>query len=133
MQGYFFSATDDRLSWQQGQTAEVEKIVEKVAGDGGGNYFDLHTYAVGGFGHKVSKETMFTFMRRYGIDPEKIGHENALDGVGGSTGEKECAHPECRMSETVHKRCARCKNAWYCSKKCQNEDWSSHKVTCVEP
>jgi hypothetical protein len=142
LQGYFFSATDDCLSWQEDQTAEVDKIVEVVAGDGGGSYFNLHTYAFGGFGHKVSKETIFAFMRRYDIDPEKIGSENALDGVGsngggggGGAGGRECAHPDCRIPETVdkHKRCGRCRNAWYCSKKCQTEDWKSHKVNCLEP
>lgn len=74
---------------------------------------------------------MFTFMRRYGINPEMIKSDEG--GMGGGDGDvKECAHSECRMSETVHKRCSKCKSAWYCSKACQTADWSSHKAVCVE-
>ncbi|KAG9063356.1 hypothetical protein KI688_004238 [Linnemannia hyalina] len=131
--GYFFTVYDDRLRWQTGQSSEVDSITEKVSMDGGGNYFDLNTYRIGGFGHKVSEKTMFTFMRRYGIDPDKIKSHDG--GVGeGTGGVKECANSECRMleTETAHKRCARCRNAWYCSKACQTTDWISHKVICIE-
>ena len=35
------------------------------------------------------------------------------------------------------KKCAKCQNAWYCSKKCQKADWKTHKKKCgnigVEP
>ncbi|KAF9079462.1 hypothetical protein BGX23_003966 [Mortierella sp. AD031] len=129
MQGYFLTITDNRLGWREGQSAEVTKVCEKISEDGGGHYLDLNTYPVTGFGHKVSKETMFTFMKRYGIDPEEIGSTDT-DTVGGGT--KECAHPDCRMPETVHKRCARCKSVWYCSKACQTADWKTHKVDCKE-
>ena len=99
--------------------------------DGGGKYFDLNTYRAGGFGHRVSEETMFTFMRRYGINPDNIkSGDGGMDE--GAEGVKECAHSECRMPETVHKRCQKCKNAWYCSRACQIADWSSHKVICTE-
>jgi len=27
-------------------------------------------------------------------------------------------------------RCARCKNVFYCSQKCQAEDWKTHKSSC---
>ena len=30
----------------------------------------------------------------------------------------------------VYMRCSRCKNAYYCNKKCQLEHWSEHKKTC---
>ncbi len=29
-------------------------------------------------------------------------------------------------------RCSRCK-AWYCSQRCQVEDWQYHKNDCEEP
>ncbi|KAF9126515.1 hypothetical protein BGX30_015218, partial [Mortierella sp. GBA39] len=115
-----------------GQSSEVSSITEKVSMDGGGNYFDLNTYRIGGFGHRVSEKTMFTFMRRYGINPDKIKSNDG--GVGeGTGGVKECANLNCRMLETApHKRCAKCKNAWYCSKECQIANWTSHKVICIE-
>ena len=28
------------------------------------------------------------------------------------------------------KRCGRCRIAWYCSKKCQADDWLRHKKMC---
>lgn len=131
LQGYFFTVYDDRLKWQKGQSSEVDKVTEKVSMDGGGNYFDLNTYPTGGFGTRVSEKTMFTFMRRYGINPGKI--KSSDGGMGGEAGDvKECAHSECRMPEAVLKRCAKCKNVWYCSRECQTADWSSHKVICTE-
>lgn len=29
------------------------------------------------------------------------------------------------------KRCSQCKKKWYCSKKCQREDWNKHKKICL--
>ena len=31
------------------------------------------------------------------------------------------------------RRCARCKQAWYCGAACQKADWKSHKTTCSPP
>ncbi|KFH68993.1 hypothetical protein MVEG_05795 [Podila verticillata NRRL 6337] len=64
LQGYFLSVKDECLESQLEQSAEVGKIVKEVYESGSGYYFQLHTYAVGGFGYKVSQPTMFTFMRR---------------------------------------------------------------------
>ncbi|KAF9435249.1 hypothetical protein BGZ76_006626 [Entomortierella beljakovae] len=72
MVGYFLSVTDDRLGYQEGDSSQVNDICEKVSMDGGGGYFNLNTYVIGGFGYKVSKATIFTFMKRYGIDPTTI-------------------------------------------------------------
>ncbi|KAF9356988.1 hypothetical protein BGX26_004408 [Mortierella sp. AD094] len=72
LDGYFMYVEDDRLEWKEGSSKEVDEICKKVAPDGGGWYIDLFTYRHGGFGYKVSEETMFTFMRRYRIDPTKI-------------------------------------------------------------
>ncbi|KAG0224204.1 hypothetical protein BGX31_008155 [Mortierella sp. GBA43] len=70
--GYFLSVTDKRLAWASDASEQVNEIAEKVFPDGGGSYFDLNTYTIGGFGYTVSQATIFTYMRRYGIDPNKI-------------------------------------------------------------
>ncbi|KAG0045325.1 hypothetical protein BGZ83_009439 [Gryganskiella cystojenkinii] len=131
LRGYFLAVTDLRLEWREGQTPEVDKICKKVAYDGEGHYFDLNTYPVGGNGYRVSKETIFTFMRRYGIAPEKIGTIDAVESDIGFIGTKQCA--VCTMPETALKRCAKCKNRWYCSKDCQTDDWRTHKDHCTAP
>jgi hypothetical protein len=70
--GYFLRVVDKRLAWDGDGTKEANEIAGKVAAHGGGSYFDLNTYRIGGFGHRVSEATIFTYMRRYGIDPTKI-------------------------------------------------------------
>ena len=30
------------------------------------------------------------------------------------------------------KRCARCKSVWYCSRECQKNGWSTHKLVCQQ-
>ena len=62
---------DDRLQTES-SGKEVDDICYKVASDGGGSYLKLNTFPFGGFGQKVSEETIFNFMRRYGIDPSEI-------------------------------------------------------------
>ncbi|KAF9112176.1 hypothetical protein BGX27_003838 [Mortierella sp. AM989] len=72
LSGYFLAVVDRRLSWDEEANSDVNKICKKVSGSGGGSYFNLNTYRFGGFGHKVSETTIFTFMKRYGIDPTTI-------------------------------------------------------------
>ncbi|KAF9163489.1 hypothetical protein DFQ27_005519 [Actinomortierella ambigua] len=124
LRGYFLTISDNRLAWQQGQSDEMTKICEQVSEDGAGRYFDLNTYPVGGFGYRVSEATMFTFMRRYGIDPAKIGTPGAVkidDDV------KRCANPKCRTRGKSTMRCTGCRFAWYCTRACQLADWNEHK------
>ncbi|KAG0242951.1 hypothetical protein BGW41_003116 [Actinomortierella wolfii] len=128
LQGYFLAITDYRLSWMPGVGENVNEIANKVAPDGGGHYFDLNTYPHSGFGYKVSEEVIFTYMRRYGINPHRIGKEDALVE---DTTFKTCALPECRLMKENLKLCSKCKSAWYCSKQCQVRDWKSHKTTFV--
>ena len=37
---------------------------------------------------------------------------------------------EKKETECKFKKCANCKTAWYCSKKCQKADWKIHKKKC---
>jgi len=44
-----------------------------------------------------------------------------------------CSNATCNKLEEKRgdfKRCGACKNAFYCSKECQNEDWQNHKKNC---
>ncbi|KAG0258871.1 hypothetical protein BG011_003007 [Mortierella polycephala] len=70
--GYFLTIVDKRLQTQIEAGENVNQVCYKVSMDGGGSYFDFNTYRFGGFGHRVSEATIFTFMRRYGIDPTEI-------------------------------------------------------------
>ena len=66
MNGYFFSVSDSRLEWREGESKEVNKITGMIGvGDGGGSYFDLHT-GKRGFGFEATKETLATYLMRYG-------------------------------------------------------------------
>lgn len=38
-----------------------------------------------------------------------------------------------QYKEDKLKRCGKCRNALYCSSKCQREHWPTHKSSCTEP
>lgn len=42
----------------------------------------------------------------------------------------KCYKCEKALNEDQIKKCSRCREAIYCGKECQNNDWKSHKVTC---
>ena len=46
------------------------------------------------------------------------------------------SHLTCATNQTNKNtiyRCSVCENAWYCSKKCQQNNWKYHKVSCSKP
>lgn len=44
------------------------------------------------------------------------------------------ATPLCSVcGEPTHTRCSRCKAAFYCSARCQRQDWKVHKTMCTAP
>jgi hypothetical protein len=39
--------------------------------------------------------------------------------------------PNCaKCGQAAEQRCSRCKQEWYCSRKCQVEAWKGHKSVC---
>jgi len=38
----------------------------------------------------------------------------------------------CQRSDKSNKKCAGCYHVWYCSSKCQRNDWPHHKIICKE-
>jgi len=46
----------------------------------------------------------------------------------------KCAHPPCFVAgeHSKFKRCSACKRAFYCSGKCQKQDWARHKPDCLK-
>ncbi len=46
------------------------------------------------------------------------------------TFERMCKNCMMTMPSTLVKTCGKCHNAYYCSKKCQKEDWKDHKMHC---
>merc|ERR1712096_537006 len=52
----------------------------------------------------------------------------------GCSPSKESVEPKCeRCQATATKRCSRCKAAWYCSRKCQVEDWKDGHASSCKP
>ena len=53
----------------------------------------------------------------------------------------ECTNPKCSIrklrksnkGEDKMKRCGKCRDSFYCSEKCQREDWKSHRAVCGAP
>lgn len=58
----------------------------------------------------------------------------ALANVYGDDSFEEAAglSPRCALcgAADAHKRCSRCRNAFYCSRECQVKDWNAHKPMC---
>ncbi|XP_077968501.1 uncharacterized protein LOC120344470 [Styela clava] len=38
----------------------------------------------------------------------------------------------CGIKEKIMKRCVQCRIVFYCSRKCQIDDWKTHKLCCVK-
>ncbi|KAG0001555.1 hypothetical protein BGZ79_004498 [Entomortierella chlamydospora] len=115
LDGFFLSVVDKRLAWRSESSDDVNKICEKVAMDGGGSYFDLNTYKNGGgFGHRVSDETILAFMLRYKIEISKMDlskrKAEASDG-GYSTMVMTPALPQHISPDSIMKRKARLQDA----------------------
>jgi hypothetical protein len=45
----------------------------------------------------------------------------------------KCDHPPCFVAgeHAEFKRCSACKHVFYCTAKCQKQDWARHKVDCL--
>ena len=43
----------------------------------------------------------------------------------------ECANWLCGREDAAMKKCSHCKTEHYCSRKCQQENWRVHKLTCT--
>jgi hypothetical protein len=42
----------------------------------------------------------------------------------------KCGNPECTVSGDGLLKCSACKSVYYCSEKCQKQDWKAHKNVC---
>jgi hypothetical protein len=69
--GLFLSIYDKRLEWEEDNTDEINAICEKISEDGGGCYLSMYTSGIG-FGHKVNKETIIQFMKKYNVNQEHL-------------------------------------------------------------
>jgi hypothetical protein len=58
-------------------------------------------------------------------------------GVGTVVSHNKLAHQkichQCSVVGTDFKKCSRCLNVFYCGKKCQVQNWTSHKIQCGKP
>ena len=132
--GIFLSVVDKNLEWREGESEEVNKIAMDVNGnDGDGSYFDIHT-GENGYGRKVSKETMITYLKRYGIPESHIQGlltNTRIDLIEAQEMNKVLIENKCFSCENrTTKTCAKCHSAYYCRKDCQVKDWGIHKYIC---
>lgn len=71
------------------------------------------------------------------LSPEQENFEEGIRGLKRlclqalSFSDKLCAKCSQVESDTLFKRCARCKKVFYCSPACQKEDWGVHKQNCT--
>lgn len=122
--GIFLSVYDTRLEFDENGTDEVNDVAKSIGVcDDGGSYFDLHT-GLTGFGKKVTRETMRTYLLRYGVPSKRI--DDLFNWTYGKPIGLTCT--VCYKENT--KVCAKCHQSYYCSKECQVKNWSDHKMVC---
>lgn len=122
--GIFLSVYDTRLEWDENATDQVNDVAKSVGiCDGAGSYFNLHT-GLNGFGKKVTRETIRTYLLRYGVTNKRI--DDLFNWTCGKPIGLTCT--VCYKENT--KVCAKCHQFYYCSKECQVGDWSDHKMIC---
>lgn len=66
-------------------------------------------------------------MRRKEVLDFQASKKGATFGYG-----NEVMCDSCKKFYLSIQRCARCKVTWYCSRKCQKDDWATHKFVCAE-
>ena len=57
---------------------------------------------------------------------QAMGHADVVRVLNGEL--HYCYAAKC--AKPGHRSCARCKQAWYCERKCQLRDWPTHKLVC---
>ena len=83
-------------------------------------YADLHTL-VKFFRHRIPCSCLDKMY-------EEVKHITKIS----ICGNPQCSIPRRKVDRSKTKYCSRCRNVSYCSRECQEADWSRHKATCDE-
>ena len=79
----------------------------------------------------MTSDSATTALDVAGAKPENPASSGGYGKLKNMFNRKSAQHCEgCGVSGQDFSKCARCKSTAYCSKKCQQDDWSRHKETC---
>lgn len=129
----YLSVRDSRLMHNSSASDAVNKVVSNLGlGNGSGTFLDLYTGDCG-VGRRVDRETMRTFLRRYGVPRVKIVRllqnlETSKCPVSSPllSLDKKCFY--CGKEAFIE--CRICTCAFYCNRICRAADWRVHCQFC---
>ncbi|XP_021369225.1 uncharacterized protein LOC110460574 isoform X2 [Mizuhopecten yessoensis] len=147
-QVYYCSTVCQREDWKRQHRVKCKEIQKREQTEQAENPKDLCNFPFSGKTlyppHGVSNEVFMEYMRKKVsfhvasdlLSDNELVFDGNLDEHNNKEGTGSNCYKKCLVcgeaSETV-KTCARCKKVDYCSKKCQRQDWKSHKLQCYDP